>query len=94
MGWFLESPGQESETKHRLNSVSYLLVQPLFKAFSLDLLKNSNTLPEAVAENQAITENQCYFYCKSLTIGKDRIETTKGGAGMDSLFGKQYQLSM
>lgn len=28
---------------------------------SLDLLKNSNTLPKAVTGNQAITENQCSF---------------------------------
>lgn len=28
---------------------------------SLDLLKNSNTLPKTVTGNQAITENQCSF---------------------------------
>ena len=83
MGWFLKSPGQESKTKHRFSSFSYLLVQPLFKVFSLDVLKNSNTLPEAVTENQAITENQCYFYCKSLMIGKNRVETIqKRGGGI------------
>jgi hypothetical protein len=57
-----------------------LLTQSLFKAFSLDLFKNSSTLPKAVIENQAIMENQCSFHRKSLVGEPDQVETIKEAA--------------
>lgn len=34
-------------------------------------------MTKAVRENQAITENRCSFYCKSLMIGKEHTEARK-----------------
>lgn len=53
----------EKKARESMNSVTspICLYRPLLMVSSLDLLKNSNTLPKAVTGNQAIMENQCSF---------------------------------